>query len=145
MGAITQPIAVLCRYKRPLPPPDRVAPTTTLEQDWLAAIERERLAERKLKPDGQNYNADPEVATFTTFTTDSPKLKIPPKTKALRGSFTPSSAAVVTSSKMSPAATTATHPSSSAIRLQLDIKKSREGIQHFSRGFFNDDWLATFF
>ena len=106
-----------------------MAPTTTLEQDWLAAIERERLAaERKLKP--QHQSAEPEV---TAVAKGPPKLKIPPKTKALRGSFSPSAAAVVSSSQMSPAATTASHPSSSAIRLQLDIKKSREAAQHFLR------------
>ena len=46
------------RYKRPLPPgPNRVAPTTTLEQDWLAAIQSEQQDQDNLRP--EHRSAEP--------------------------------------------------------------------------------------
>ena len=114
------------RYKRPA---NRVAPTTTLEQDWLAAIHRERFEQDSLRPEHRSAAAGPEISLAATTT--APKLNFPPKTQSKHyessGSFSPSPAfSNSRQQQMSPAASTASHPSSSAIRLQLDIKKSRE-------------------
>ena len=115
-----------------------MAPTTTLEQDWLAAIQREE--QDSLRP--EHRSAEPEVvaALSAAATTAAPKLNFPPKSQFLRDpgkpkpyGFSPSpafSSNVQQRQQMSPAASasaTASHPSSSAgIKLQLEIKKSRE-------------------
>ena len=54
-------------------PAARVAPTTTLEQDWLAAIHRED----SLRPEHRSA-AGPEITLAAT--TAAPKLNFPPKT-----------------------------------------------------------------
>ena len=120
-----------------------MAPTTTLEQDWLAAIQREEGQDGTLlKP--EHRSAEPGIALAATTTTAAPSLNFPPKVqsrKKLRneyyGSFSPSPAFApprpVQQQKMSPAAS---HPSSAAgVKLQLEIKKSREVKMYILRIF----------
>ena len=101
-----------------------MAPTTTLEQDWLAAIQREEGQDGTLlKP--EHRSTEPGITT----TTAAPSLNFAPKKiqNQYYGSFSPSPAFApprLVQQKMSPAAS---HPSSAAgVKLQLEIKKSRE-------------------